>query len=293
MPSSFFETRALIRYTNIKNVISQFGSIDYAIIKGEPLSYFAYGAFGQRESNDIDILIPHKSLDTVQSILIKNGFSTYELDRQDKITMATFSHQLTPYVKEHKICNIIIDLNYDIFWGEYTGKRVDISNFLSDTIPLTIYGCRVQTLPPLKSFIQLVLHHYKEMNSIYHLATHKCIRHVMFSDVYYLWKNWCSNNIQSLYELCLEYDIIPFVYYILYYTNEIFKDKNLKIWVDKFKTSDGTNLLNCYGLTDTERKMWKIDFNIRLESQCLFDFIKDDLDAKDLKKLEWNRKVFG
>lgn len=81
----------------------------------------------------------------------------------------------------------IVDINYDSFFGEYTGKRVDIDNFLSDTIEMEIYGVKVKTLSPLKAMVQLILHHYyKEMNSIYHLASHDNINYNMLKDVYYL-----------------------------------------------------------------------------------------------------------
>ena len=99
------------------------------------------------------------------------------------------SHQLLPYYSYINNQLICIDLNFDIFWGEYEGKRVDIDEFLCDTIEMDIYGVKVKTLPPLKAMIQLILHHYKDMNSIFLLATRKSIRYDMFKDVYYLLKN--------------------------------------------------------------------------------------------------------
>ena len=148
---------------------------------------------------------------------------------------------------------------------------------------------KVRVLSPLKAMIQLILHHYKEMNSIYHIAEHDCIKESMFRDVYYLWKNNSDAiSLEKLYELSLEYEIIPYVFYILYFTNKIFDDQKLSRYVEAFHTQDGFDLLDYYGLAVRERKLWKVDFHTRLKTNKMYDLIK-----ADLIKLERNRKIFG
>lgn len=268
--------------------------IPYAIIKGEPLSLAAYGKVGQRISSDIDLLMSIKNIDSFKSGLLSCGFKAQNINRFDQVTAVSFTHQSVPYYKMSNQIKIEVDLNHDLFWGEYEGKRVDIDDFLSDTIEMDIYGVKVKTLPPLKAMIQLILHHYKEMNSIYHLAGHNCIKHNMFKDVYYLWKsNQDLISLDKLYSLSCEYEIIPYVYYILYFTNWIFCDSELQKYVLAFKTEDGINLLDYYGLANSERKLWKVDFKTRLESDNLFELIKDDLTESDFEKLERNRRIFG
>ena len=83
------------------------------------------------------------------------------------------------------------------------------------------------------------------------------------------------------------------MYYILYFTNWIFCDSELQKYVLAFKTEDGINLLDYYGLANSERKLWKVDFKTRLESDNLFELIKDDLTESDFEKLERNRRIFG
>lgn len=49
--------------------------------------------------------------------------------------MLSTSHQIKPWISDIPPWEKIeVDLNFDIFWGEYEGKRVDIEEFLSDTI---------------------------------------------------------------------------------------------------------------------------------------------------------------
>ena len=270
--------------------------IPYAIIKGEPLSFLAYGDFALRKKSDVDILIKRDNIKNFEYQLKIHGFIPQNDCRKDHILCLSSSHQTSAWIKTISGLNlkIVVDINFDIFWGEYTGKRIDIGEFLSDTIEMDIYGCRIKTLPPLKAMIQLILHHYKEMNSIYHLAGHNCINYNMFKDVYYLWKNNQEViSLEKLYAISLEYEIIPYVFYVLYFTNWIFKDSELKKYVDAFRTSGGEALLDYYGLAKKERKPWKVDFQTRLEADSLYELIRDDLTQSDIEKLERNRRIFG
>lgn len=286
------------RYIQLKKILSDV-TVPYAVIKGEPLSLLCYNEKSVRNSQDIDILIDRQHISYFERLLQENDFirlinQNEFVNRESRILCISQSHQIPPYVKETSNQQIEIDLNFDIFWGEYTGKRIDIAEFLADTIMQDIYGCKVKTLPPLKAMVQLILHHYKEMNSIYHLTGHNCINYNMFKDVYYLWKNnQEAVSLDKLYAISSEYEIIPYVFYVLYFTNWIFKDTELQKYVETFRTSEGEAHLDYYGLTEKERKPWKVDFQTRLEADNLYEFIRDDLTEADVEKLERNRRIFG
>ena len=286
------------RYIQLKKILSDV-TIPYAVIKGEPLSLFCYNEKSVRNSQDIDILIDRQHVLYFERLLQENDFKMLInqnefINRESRILCISQSHQIPPYVKETPNQQIEIDLNFDIFWGEYTGKRIDIAEFLADTIVQDIYGCKVKTLPSLKAMVQLILHHYKEMNSIYHLSGHNSINYAMFRDLYYLWKNnQESISLDKLYQISAEYEIAPYVFYILYFTNEIFHDTELEEYVEAFRTSEGAALLDYYGLAEKERKSWKVNFRTRLESNNIYELIKDDLTQEDLEKLERNRRIFG
>lgn len=289
--------RQSITAIQYKREIATFNNIyntNYAHIKGEALSIQAYGKEGQRFTSDIDILLPRNELHKFENILKMNGFCSTSQSRADRIMILSSSHQVEPWVKNIKRWNsVCFDLNFDIFWGEYEGKRVDIDDFLSDTIEMDIYGVKVKTLPPLKAMIQLILHHYKDMNSIFLLATRKSIKYDMFKDLYFLLKNNLDTiTLDKLYAISSKYEIIPYVFYVLYYTGQVFDDKILKQYIETFRSSKGEALLDCYGLCAKEQKEWKCDFNTRLESKNLYDLIKDDLTKKDIEKIAINKRVF-
>ncbi len=287
-----------ITYKELCPIMRDLSSIRYSIIKGEALSIAAYNSVGQRTSSDVDILVPKNELHIFEDKLKEHGFKTNcsvsTIDQRiNHVLMMSCSHQTQPYYKHKGAFVLNIDLNFDVFWGEYKGKRFDIYDFLSDSIETDIYGVKVKILHPLKAMIQLVLHHYKDMNSIFLLATRKSIKYEMFKDVFYLLKNNAQSiSIENLYNICREYGIIPYTYYILYYTGLLFEDNFLKQYISAFRTSEGEALLNCYGLNETERHVWKYDFVTRLESESLYELIKNDLTDEDIKKILINKKVF-
>jgi len=268
-------------------------NISYAVIKGEPLSVLAYGKPGQRQSGDTDILVPISYVPKIKAELSRLGFKVMNSNRQHQIAAISSTNQSIPYRKNIGSLEVEVDINHDIFWGEYSGKRVSIEEFLSDTIEVDIYGCKIKTLSPLKAMIQLILHHYHDFNSIYRLTGYNCIKFNMFKDIYFLWNNNKEAISRDLYLKSCEYGIIPYVYYILYYTNIIFKDTDLEKLVMSHKTSEGGELLKCYGLTAEERREWKVDFFTRLNNADVFQFIKNDLSKVDFEKIKRGKEIFG
>ena len=67
--------------------------------------------------------------------------------------------------------------------------------------------------------------------------------------------------------------------------------KSWALLKNQFETVDGIELLNCYGLSNEERKTWKYDFITRLNSNDIFQLIKCDLSIKDLAKIEYNKNM--
>lgn len=261
-------------YFFAKPFLKKLSCYDYVLIKGEALSVMAYGKEGQRNTTDIDILTSRGNVSKIEKLLRDEGYEQDNNMRESRIFCLSNSHQIVPFTKKVDIFSIGVDVNFDIFWGEYVGKRIDIADFISEPFEMTIYGCQIKTLSPLKSFLQLVLHHYKDMNSIFLLATEKCFKIDMFRDIYNLLKNNLKDiSLDKLYAVSLAYEIIPYVYYILYHTGLLFDDEILKKYIDAFTTKEGKELLDMYGLDELERRKWKVDFQTRLEKDNLYDVI--------------------
>lgn len=284
-----------LKYNYAKEIFRRMQDLPYAIVKGEPLSLSAYGRLGCRGFGDIDFLLPRSYLRKMEDILLSLGFQTRSQNREDRIFLMSCSHQISEYTKCYDgSMNIEVDLNFDILWGEYTGKRIDIGNFLLDAVSVNIYGVEVKTLPPMKALIQLALHEYKDMNSIYLLAIKKSNMYKKLRDFYFLFKNNIQDiPLEALYLLCKKYEIIPYIYYIFYFTSLLYEDEELTFYKNKFYCEDGEKLLDYYGLNELEKKMWRVDYITRINSENLYSIIKPDLSEKDFKKIEINKRIFG
>ena len=73
----------------------------------------------------------------------------------------------------------------------------------------------------------------------------------------------------------------------------LFSQTEMQRYVDAFRTPEGELYLNYYGLTEKERKRWKVNFQTRLETNNLYELIRDDLTESDIEKIERNKKIFG
>lgn len=268
---------------------------NYAVLKGEPLSYYAYGQYGMRNSSDIDILIDRCNMEKMDILLKKSGYTCKPLRREDAITLFMYSHQYIPWYKT--LGNgivVIIDINIDIFWGEYNGKRIKINDLLSNYIEQDIYKTKIKTLSIYDTFVQLVLHHYKEMNSIYILSWQNAIHYEILIDIYKLLQNNKNElTVNKIYDISNKYNIKKYVYYILYYTNALYRDPELEPYLEALYSTEGAKLIDCYGLSEEEQRQWKYPFTERLNNNKLFDCIKDDLTYKDFEKIKRNNYLFN
>ncbi|NJD03801.1 MAG: nucleotidyltransferase family protein [Ruminiclostridium sp.] len=289
-------------YQKLIPIISDVESfkIPYAIIKGEALSIQAYGKKGYRNSKDIDILVPRNYCKQFQDILLNHDFQEAVFDsmgnqrsltRYEKI-MFRSSHQIVPYFKDFSNERLSLDVNVDIFWGEYTGKKMDIVDFLSDTVNTEFYGFTARTLSPLKAFVHMCLNYYKDMHALYYIIKSNPFTEKVFQDIYEFYKRQIDADIDKLLVYTKTHGLNEIIYYILYYTNQIFRDDCLTKNVDKFKTEAAIFELNKYGLNKNEHKEWPISFFDRMNHPNLYSVIKSDLTDMDKQKIEAVISIF-
>lgn len=286
-------------YKELKPLFEELSSKRYAVVKGEVLSQQIYGAPDRRRSNDIDILVDKNSVKFLEEGLIKLGFKQQlpknsAEARRNRVLCMAYSHQIPSYHKEKYGLHFNVDINYDIFWGEYEGQRCSIDEFLSDTVDMEIYGVALKALPITKAFVQLILHHYKEMNSLYHLCLHNTICTDMYKDVYdMLHYHRETLSIEQVEDLCENFPIGAYVYYMIYYTRQVFNDDFLNDYLKRMDCYRDADLVESYGLSTRERYKWQISFDERINNENLCKLVLNQITQIDLEKVNSNYKIFS
>lgn len=102
MINNLYNLRSKVMYDTINCLIKDFeqNSINYVIVKGEPLSFYCYKEFGKRVSSDIDFLVSSNNLNKVESILLKNGYIQVKSKREYEIFTKLYSHQIISFSKK-------------------------------------------------------------------------------------------------------------------------------------------------------------------------------------------------
>lgn len=158
---------------------------------------------------------------------------------------------------------------------------------------MKIYNSTIKTLSVKYAYIHLILHHYKDMNSIYMLTTHNSIKKRMLEEIYLFICNYNDELLgNEIIDLCEDMNILEYVFYALYYVNKIYNNKNVCLFLNKIKKEDYLKFIDYYGLNDNERKKWKVPFEQRINSN-IYKIIKDDLTLEDKDKIRINSEIYG
>lgn len=289
------------RYATCQKIFKLFRekAIPYAVIKGTVLSQELYGGIHYRKSGDIDLLVSRNHIDEIKRIILENGFiqgrvtekGLEPFTRRELLFQTTMSHQAAPFIKEtgNPLCPYInVDINMDILWGE-SSRKADMDFVLKNTLPIPICGIAVPKLFCEMEFISLCLHHYKDMNSIY-LLCGGSLKLSLFCDIYF-YVIRCRPDIKTLKAICEQLDVSDYIYYCLYYTNQIFADDVLNPYLNALHTSKSDSILNVFGLAKDEIRTWDISFAERLFLLDFNQYFSMRLSAKDLEKIRINLEL--
>ena len=292
------------RYKTCKEFFEKLSNTPYAHIKGAALSKRIFGNPAYRMSGDIDLLVAPEYSEKVKSALLEDGFVQGKLDgdrivpytRRELIYQKSFSHQLAQFIKAtgSNICPFVcVDVNLDIVWGE-GDFSIDMSDFAGDirhTEGCGIYGAIVRRLRPVYEFISLCMHHYKDMNSIYLIAD-RGFSLSEYCDIYFYLAN-VMPDADELAKTASKYGVSKYIYYCAYYANEIFGDKRIRRYIEKLESENAKKLIDCYGLNESERKVWDAPFYERLLDDGFKDRFFDSLSAEEQRKVQINRELMG
>lgn len=285
----------LVRFNVLKILLKEI-KFPYAIIKGPVLSKRAFQNDSIRVSGDIDILIQKKDSEKYVDLLLQHGFQQGYLEkgkivpysREQIIFHEIYTHQMAPYIKETEslFCPFInIDINTDIFWGDAL-ESGDSSLVLNERQKIEMYNIgNIYCLNPEMEFICLCLHHYKDLNSIFLLYS-KGMRLSLFCDIFFYIKNNIL-DLKKLIHLSNSLGTGKYIYYCLYFCNEIFNEEILQKYLNLFSHYKDEKLQSSFGL-GIHQHFWPIPFEERLFSKNLGKEIIPLLSAKEWDDLQTN-----
>jgi len=288
------------KYKQGRPIFNALNKHKYAIIKGATLSQQVYGSPYMRKSNDLDILIHKEDVGILKEILTRNGFIQGKIinnkiesfSRKELIFQASQSHQIAPFIKMtgNKLCPYITyDVNFSPFWGEYS-DNYDMTFVLEETEQTSLIGVQYKKLKPEMEFVSLCLHHYKDMNSIYLLHKNSGINLNLFCDIFYYIKN-VKLDTDKLFDISERLKAKQYIYYCLWHTYKLFQGEFLEPLIEKFETAEGRRLLTTFGLVESERHTWNIDFFDRIFSADFMERYLPLLSQQDLEKIKINSQL--
>lgn len=307
-PQEYRQHQALARVVNsiaIKErlkacapIFSQ-NEIPYAVIKGAVLSDTIYHDPLLRTSGDIDILIHRKDADHLKQLLTANGFvqgrvtgqGIIPFSRRELLFQTSFSHQAAPYIKKtgNMLCPYVnLDINMDLLWGE-SEERTNMDFVLSNTVKSELFQIAFQKLTPEMEFVSLCLHHYKDMNSLYLLASGS-LRLGLFCEIYDYLHN-VKPDIKTLCYLCEKLNVGRYLYTCLYQTNELFEDQIILAYLEALDAQKDLSLLDSFGLNKKEHKTWTLNLLDRVLHPNINDYIQELLTDEEKEKIKINREL--
>lgn len=214
--------------------------IDYVFLKGAILNNTIF-KYGERVSNDIDILVKKESINKLENIFNSIGFIEGKYDYSSKkiIEFTNFEKnssilsrgEMAPFVIKNDndfIETINLDINFSIDW---LPDNNDIVNyFLKNKIKVKKYdGKSVYSLNYNDNLIELCVHFYKDASLIDIIKKRKILDLYKFIDIYYFIKIYNNNfDINQLYNEIKKYKLEKYVYFSLFYVISIFPDCNSK-----------------------------------------------------------------
>lgn len=273
--------------------------IPYAVIKGAYLDKIAYKNIGLRFSYDIDFLIEKRNYKRLHKLMLECGFIAGEWNVKEKKIDKTsresvlynfiYTHQAAPYVKIEKHDgydqDISVDLNFSISWGEDEQGLSLTSQLLEDTQIVEYENIKYRVLNLEAFLIQICMHSYRDMNTLFLIKIGKFKLRLLCDVFYYVFFNADKLNADKFINICKQHNYEKYIYYVLYYTTEVFDNFPWIDYVMKCIKPEDESFLNTYGISADEIKQWPIGFRDRVMSCNLFDTIRSSLTEEDIKKI--------
>lgn len=272
----------LKEYRNLVNRLKD--NVDFALVKGIHIGNKAYKNPFDRTSSDLDLLVKYEHVSIVEKILLDAGFrqayatpnGLRNYDKSSKLFYAMNTHSLAPFRKINN--NVLHEIDINFYAHVKNDKNIPADDFLKNKSNCDFGVIEAPVLDDTYAFMYLVLHHYRESVSLYHVFCKQDFDLLKACDIYYLYRRACVDT-HKLFNIAGQYDLYDELSEIINDVSSVFHD-------DYFES-----LKSLFPVTVTNRRKnirWPIELPERLEFDDRFCLIKDLLSESDKKHLSYN-----
>ena len=214
--------------------------IRFAFLKGSVLSYCSFKEkslyrFGERVSNDVDILVSPKDLGAVDRVLVAFGFVQGEwkdgkvvpYDRREIVYRRMTRGETAPYLlatQSAELPFIELDINYSLGYLP-SGDAELVKELLSDCKDYAFCnGGTILSLSEEKFLLHLIMHQYKEATLYWMMSRHKDSQLYKYLDIARMLAADIV-DLQKFGTLVKRYELQEQAAYVLYFCNQLFPSR--------------------------------------------------------------------
>ncbi|GFN32226.1 nucleotidyltransferase family protein [Paenibacillus xylaniclasticus] len=263
------------------------------LLKGAVLRHTVYPSPGLRFSNDTDLLVQEKDLQSICKLLVElgfiQGFFSYKTGvepakRQEVITKRMVTHEVVPFLKEvhHPMCKVVqVDINFDIF---NRAKRMrtgfDTAALFESVIPSSSV---LASLRHEYNILQLSSHLYQDAAMVQGIRAHKDMELIKYVDIYeYIRKFGSSIDWDWLRSEIVQAGLQSVVFYALYHMEYLLGSIVPASFMNSIAPDDKA-YLDYYGVEEEKPIRWKKTFLERMfDSRRKLELL--DVDKKELSE---------
>ena len=214
--------------------------IRFAFLKGSVLSYCPFHGqslyrFGERSSNDIDLLVSPDDLGALDRVLGVFGFvqgewkdgKIHPFERREIVYRRMTRGETAPYLvatQSEETPFIELDVNYSLGYLP-SGDAALVKDLLSDCKEYAFCnGGTIMSLTEEKFLLHLIMHQYKEATLYWMASRHKDSQLYKYLDIARM-LNGDIVDLQKFGALVNRYDLQEQTAYVLYYCNQLFPSR--------------------------------------------------------------------
>ena len=209
----------------------------FSFLKGSVLSYCPFGEtplyeWGERSSNDIDILVLPEEIGVVDRALSALGFmqgqwnserqKVIAFSRKEIICRRMTRGETAPYLvatESENVPFVEVDVNYSLGYQPEKDKRV-VLLLLSDRAEYPFYGGKITSLSRESFFLHLIMHQYKEATLYWMVRRNKDSLIYKYLDIYRLFERGINEEI--FLNLLQTEELRIAAFYVLYFCKKLF-----------------------------------------------------------------------